>query len=109
MKIIISHDVDHIDASDHYLNVCNYLLGGTATEFRNSYSQEFALWKGIEFAHATSKSFVFEGSMVEGIDCFFRSYGGRPVINYHVSRASLVLDLIDVMKPRVKRLIGYKI
>lgn len=112
-KLLLAFDLQGNCHSGVFLvfdqNVCYYLLGGTATGFRNSYSQDLALWKSIEFAQTTSKSFDFEGSMVEGIENYFRSFGGRQVINYQVSKASLMFDIIDVMKPRIKKLIGYKI
>ena len=57
----------------------------------------------------TSAAFDFEGSMIEGIENLFRQFGGEIVTNYRVSRQSLVREAAELLKPRVKKLIGYKI
>ena len=90
-------------------NVCYYLIGGQNPEFKNSGSQNLLLLEGIKFAASVSKSFDFEGSMVEGIENFFRQFGGEQVINYHVSKHTLLGDIMYVAKPHVKKMLGYKI
>ena len=89
--------------------VCYYLLGGSDSAFRSSGAQSLVLWESIRFASTVSKTFDFEGSNVEGIENFFRQFGGSRVINYSVIRQSLLADCMELAKPRVKRLIGYKI
>jgi len=89
--------------------VCYYLMGGTSTAYRNSGAQNLVLWAGIQFAATASKSFDFEGSMVEGIENFFRQFGGKQVINYHISKSALPFEVMGLMKPRVKKLFKYKI
>lgn len=89
--------------------VCYYLFGGLNPEYKNSCSQDLVLYKGIEFGASVSKAFDFEGSMIEGIENFFRKFGGKQVINYHISRQPFVQDLLDLLKPKIKKLIGYKI
>ncbi len=89
--------------------VCYYLLGGQNPKYKNNASQELLLYKGIEFAASVSKAFDFEGSMVEGIENFFRKFGGNQVVNYHITKQPLLYDIMDMAKPRIKRLIGYKI
>ena len=56
--------------------VCYYLLGASDSRFRSSGAQSLILWEGIQFAAEHSKVFDFEGSMVEGIEHFFRQFGG---------------------------------
>lgn len=87
---------------------CFYLLSGQNPSFKSDGSQNLLLMKGIEFASTVSMDFDFEGSMIEGIENFFRQFGGEQVINYRVSRRSLAGELAQAMKPRVKKLIGYK-
>lgn len=89
--------------------VCYYLLGGQNPEYKSDGSQNLLLYKGIEFAATVSEYFDFEGSMVEGIENFFRQFGGTQVINYHISKQPFLNELFDILKPRVKKLIGYKI
>lgn len=88
---------------------CYYLLSGQNPKFKSDGSQNLLLLKGIEFASTVSNEFDFEGSMVEGIENFFRQFGGEQVINYRVSKKSVIGDVMDIFKPRIKRLIGYKI
>ena len=89
--------------------VCYYLLGGQDPEYKSDGSQNLLLYKGIEFATTVSEYFDFEGSMVEGIENFFRQFGGIQVINYHVAKQPFFNELLDILKPRIKKLIGYKI
>lgn len=89
--------------------VCYYLLGASDIRFRSSGAQSLILWEGIQFASRHSKIFDFEGSMVEGIENFFRQFGGVCTPYYTVSRRSFPEEVLLAAKPRVKRLLGYKI
>lgn len=89
--------------------VCYYLLGASDNQFRSSGAQSLILWEGIQFAAAHSKIFDFEGSMVEGIENFFRQFGGVCTPYYVVSRRTILSQLLQILKPRIKRLLGYKL
>lgn len=112
-KLIVARDPEGNLHSGAFLlydeKVCYYLLGGSDSAFRSSGAQSLVLWESIRFASTVSKVFDFEGSNVEGIENFFRQFGGSRVINYSVIRQSLFADCMELAKPRVKRLIGYKI
>lgn len=112
-KLIVAQDREGNLHSGAFLlydeKVCYYLLGGSDSIFRSSGAQSLILWEAIRFASTVSESFDFEGSNVEGIENFFRQFGGSCVINYAVVRQSLLADCISLAKPRIKRLIGYKI
>ena len=112
-KLIIAQDEEGNLHSGAFLlydkKVCYYLLGGSDSAFRSSGAQSLVLWEAIQFASTVSEAFDFEGSNVEGIENFFRQFGGSCVINYTVIRQSLIADCMELVKPRVKRLIGYKI
>ena len=88
--------------------VCYYLFGATDAEFRNSGAQSLILWEGIQFASEHSKVFDFEGSMIEGIENFFRQFGGICTPYYEVRKMTLWQEILEVMKPRIKRILGYK-
>lgn len=88
---------------------CYYLLGATDSKFRSSGAQSLIIWDGIQFASTHSKVFDFEGSMVEGIENFFRQFGGKCVPYYVVRKGSFLDDIKESLKPRIKKLIGYKI
>lgn len=90
-------------------NVFYYLIGGKDSKYKNSNAQTLILWEAIKYASSVSKIFDFEGSMVEGIETFFKRFGGLPVVYYEIQRQSLYNDIKDAIKPRLKRLLGYKI
>jgi len=58
-------------------HVTYYLLGGGDPELRNSGASSLLLWRGIQHAAGVSRSFDFEGSMLEPVERFFRAFGGR--------------------------------
>lgn len=89
--------------------VCYYLMGGQNPKFKNNGSQNLLLVEGIKFAASVSHNFDFEGSMIEGIENFFRQFGGEQVINYHVSKRTIIGDILYAAKPHVKKMLGYKI
>lgn len=112
-KLLVAQDGEGNLHSGAFLlydeKVCYYLLGGSDSAFRSSGAQSLVLWEAIRFAATVSQAFDFEGSNVEGIENFFRQFGGSRVTNYSVIRQSLFADCMELAKPRVKRLIGYKI
>lgn len=112
-RLMIALDKEDVPHSAAYFvydeRRCYYLLGGFNPDFNSDGSQNLLLDAGIRFAKTISNSFDFEGSMIEGIENFYRQFGGKQVINYHVAKQKLFYDIEDVMKPRIKRLIGYKI
>ena len=102
----------HVHSCAYYVydeKVCYYLLGASDPEYRSSGAQSLIIWEGIQFASQHSKIFDFEGSMVEGIENFFRQFGGVCEPYYTVRKQALYKDILFDMKPRIKKLIGYKI
>jgi len=89
-------------------NVCYYLIQGSDPKFRSSGANSLLIWEGIKFASTVSKTFDFEGSNIEGIECFFRQFGGKPIVYYQIRKQNIVLELFELLKPRIKSLIGYK-
>ena len=89
-------------------STCYYLLGGKDYSNKVQGTQELLLWEGIKFASTVSKEFDFEGSMISGIESFFRGFGGRPRVYYRVWRGSFLFNMLYWLKPRVKKLLGYK-
>ena len=90
-------------------NVCYYLFGATDPEFRSSGAQSLVLWEGIQFASKHSKSFDFEGSMIEGIENFFRQFNSKCVVYYGIRKNSFFDNVFGLIKPKIKRMLGYKI
>lgn len=89
--------------------VCYYLFGASDPKFRSSGAQSLVLWEAIQMAAGRSCAFDFEGSMVEGIENFFRQFGGRCIPYYEVRKNGLLKDMMVPLRPRIKRMLGYKI
>lgn len=56
-------------------NSAYYLMGGGDPTLRNSGASSLCLWEAIRFARGVTKSFDFEGSMIESVEKFFRAFG----------------------------------
>jgi len=85
-----------------------YLISGSNPQYRTSGAQSLIIWEAIKFASTVSKEFDFEGSMIEGIEKFFRQFGGKPTVYYQISKQPLAMEIIELFKPRMKKLLGYK-
>ncbi len=62
------------------------LMLGSDPRFHDTGAVSFLLWEAIKFSSNVSQVFDFEGSMMEPIELFFRSFGARQVPYYRVSR-----------------------
>jgi hypothetical protein len=56
-------------------NSAYYLMGGGDPALRNSGATSLCLWSAVQFSSTVTKSFNFEGSMIESIERFFRGFG----------------------------------
>ena len=59
--------------------VCYYLYGATLPSFKNSGAMSLLMWESIKLAAEKGLSFNFEGSMIESVERFFRSFGAKQV------------------------------
>ena len=78
---------------------CYAIVGGEDPELRSSNAASLLIWEGIKFASTTSKSFDFEGSMIEPIEMFFRAFGGVPTPYWRVTKLNPLLSFADYLKP----------
>ncbi|HEY0158856.1 MAG TPA: GNAT family N-acetyltransferase [Thermoanaerobaculia bacterium] len=62
-----------------------YLIGGSDPEVRNTGAMSLAVWEAIRFARTVTKSFDFEGSMMEPVERFCRAFGAEQVPYLRVS------------------------
>jgi hypothetical protein len=76
-----------------------YLAGGGDPSLRFSAAHSLVLWEAIRFAAGHSETFDFEGSMLPGVERFFREFGG--VQTPYLSIAKGKLSLMD--RIRIKR------
>lgn len=89
-------------------NVCFYIMSGADPAYRNSGAGSLLIWEGIKKAATLSKAFDFEGSNIMDIEKNFRTFGAPFIVNYRISRLNSILAAFDYMKPKIKKIIGYK-
>jgi len=65
-----------------------YLMGGGDPQLRNSGATSLLVWEGIQRAIAEGKQFDFEGSMIEPVERFVRSFGARQIGYFNVKKES---------------------
>ncbi len=79
-----------------------YLFGGTHHEFRQSQPGTLLLWEALNFSHSLQKVFDFEGSIIEPIESYFRSFGGKPVMYFRASRQNSFIAKIATYYKNLK-------
>jgi hypothetical protein len=80
---------------------CYYLLGGIDKSTGISGVNNLLVQKSIEKAQQLGcKIFDFEGSMLKGVEKFFRSFGPRLVPYYTVNKAKLPIEILLKFKKR---------
>lgn len=67
-------------------NSAYYIMGGGDPDLRNSGATSLCMWEAIKFASTVTQSFDFEGSMLEPVERFFRSFGAIQTPYFNVSR-----------------------
>ena len=111
-KFLCAVDAEgRIHASSYFVfdeKCCYYLIGGGDPELRTSGGSSLLMWEGIKFASSVSDAFDFEGSMIEPIERFFRAFGGTPTPYWRVTKLNPILSMADYMKPKLKKLLGWK-
>ena len=72
-----------------------YVSGAADPKFRSSGVLSLLLWEGIKLASEKGLTFNFEGSMIESIERYFRSFGAEQVPYYEIKKVdSKVLGMI---------------
>ncbi|MDR1980017.1 MAG: GNAT family N-acetyltransferase [Tannerellaceae bacterium] len=68
-----------------------YIAGGTDPALRGSGAHAFVLWEGIQAVSAYTSLFDFEGSMLPGVERFFRRFGGKQMPFFTISKGKISL------------------
>lgn len=72
-----------------------YLLGGTSGKSRHPGAGSAVLWESIKTARNLGlKSFDFEGSMIPGIEAYFREFGGTLTPYFTINKAFLPIEIV---------------
>ena len=80
-----------------------YILGGTDDSGRAAGAMTLLLWEGIRCAAARDTVLDFDGSMVETIERFFRSFGAKQVPYLMVSRTQALARPVVPLARAVRR------
>lgn len=67
-------------------NSAYYLMGGGDPSLRNSGATSLCMWEAIRFAATVTRSFDFEGSMIESVERFFRAFGAEQTPYFSISK-----------------------
>jgi hypothetical protein len=67
---------------------CYYLYGVSNPHYKASGAMSLLLWRAIQKYSSSVKEFNFEGSMIEGVERFFRGFGGKQVPYFHISKTN---------------------
>lgn len=102
-KIFIAEDEQGRPHAGVYLiwddNTAYYLMGGGDPRLRNSGATSLCMWEAIKFAATVTKSFDFEGSMLESVERFFRAFGAIQTPYFQISKTnSKFLKSYDFLK-----------
>lgn len=77
----------------HFAGKTIYLMGALHPEHKSSGIMPVLMWQAILEARSRSQLFDFEGSMIEGIEKFFRGFSPRPVPYLYIHKNKLPLLL----------------
>ena len=69
-------------------NTVYYLMGGLNPEKRNLGGMDVIQFESIKFALENNKAFDFEGSMIENIEKYFRSFGAIQKSYFNISKVN---------------------
>ena len=75
-----------------------YLMGGADPDVRSSGATSLLIWHAIRFAATVSQKFDFEGSMIQPIEKFFRSFGARQTPYFAISKNKFPMNFIELLR-----------
>ena len=78
-----------------------YIAGGGNTALRNSGAHSLVLWEAIRYVAEFADRFDFEGSMLPGVERFFREFGARQIPYFTITKGKL--SLLDRARIKLNR------
>ncbi len=101
MEAYLNQDLIGVVFCIYDKSICYYLLGGVDKKAGGQGVNNLLIQKSIEKAKSIGCTvFDFEGSMLKGVEKFFRSFGPEIVPYYTVNKAKLPLELMLKFKKR---------
>ncbi|MDB4245695.1 GNAT family N-acetyltransferase [Amylibacter sp.] len=90
VKMFFAKDKNGVSLAACFLvydkNVVYYLMGGIDPSKKGLGAMDLVLFESIKFAMQSNKVFDFEGSMIESIEKYFRSFGAVQKSHYNISK-----------------------
>jgi len=80
-----------------------YLMGGSNPNLRSSGAMSLLIWEAIQFAAGVSSTFDFEGSILEPVERFFRSFGATQKAYHTISKREFFSRLYYEIKYLMKK------
>lgn len=68
-----------------------YIAGGGNPDLRDSGAHSLVMWEAIQFVSQYTQTFDFEGSMIPGVERFFREFGAKQMPFFTITRGKLSL------------------
>ena len=78
-----------------------YIAGGGDPVFRSSGAHSLVLWEAIRQVSRYTGKFDFEGSMLPGVERFFRGFGAVQTPYFMITRGKLTL--LDRIRIKLKQ------
>lgn len=75
-----------------------YLYGGYDNKINDSGAMPLLFWNALQKAHELQLAFNFEGSMLTGVERFFRSFGTQLTPIFTIEKKSFPFKYIDVLR-----------
>jgi hypothetical protein len=69
-------------------NMVYYILGSSNPSFKDIGAIDLTLYESIKFAVDTNRDFNFVGSVIESIEKYFRSFGGKQVPYFNIYKSN---------------------
>ena len=66
-----------------------YIAGGGNPELRSSGTHSLVLWESIRFVSQYTDTFDFEGSMIPGVERFFREFGAKQTPYFTINKGKM--------------------
>jgi lipid II:glycine glycyltransferase (peptidoglycan interpeptide bridge formation enzyme) len=79
-------------------NCAYYVAGGSDPQLRKSGAHALAMWEAIGEVSKTAASFDFEGSMIQGVEHFFREFGAIQMPYYSILKGKMNLRRKIILK-----------
>jgi len=106
-KMFFAKNKDGVVIAGNFLiydeNTVYYLMGGIDPDFKDLGGMDVVQFESIKYALQSGRKFDFEGSMIESIEKYFRSFGAIQKPYFNISKTnSKLLKIRSLLKEIIK-------